>query len=269
MPLSTAHKLLLLGQRRGLTAYQRYINDLLALSPLALWDAGAGVYSDAGTTPAPDAGAVQQWNDLSGNGHHVSQATAGARPTYRAAVESLNGLPGVEFDGGDWLQRSVSGGLVANLNAYTIYCVFRTTSSAPGGHTLYAEGNSGTTVQTLFARVNGGQAGRLSHFHRDDGSTSASVTANNVGANNGAAHLMTLRRIAANSWSLRMDGTELATDNRQPTTTTVNRVSLGAIVRLTVTEHMVGHIATGMLAAADNYEAVEPIIAAHYGITLA
>lgn len=53
---TTAHKLLLLGQRRGLTAYQRYINDLIALSPLALWPL------------SEQSGAVA--HDISGNGLH-------------------------------------------------------------------------------------------------------------------------------------------------------------------------------------------------------
>src|SRR5690606_3653497 len=101
--------LLMLMRGGGRVSFSQYLTSLLAQSPLALWDAGAGVYSDEGTTPAADGALVQQWNDQSGNGHHVAQATAGARPTFRAAVESLNGLPGVEFDGGDWLQRSVSG----------------------------------------------------------------------------------------------------------------------------------------------------------------
>lgn len=41
-------------------------------------------------------GRVSQWDDKSGNGYHVSQATAGLRPTYSATA--LNSLPGLVYD---------------------------------------------------------------------------------------------------------------------------------------------------------------------------
>lgn len=66
----------------------------------ALWlKADAGVYSDAGVTPAANAGTVQQWNDQSGNGRHATQATSGSRPTYRTGQR--NSLPALDFDGSD------------------------------------------------------------------------------------------------------------------------------------------------------------------------
>jgi len=40
---------------------------------------------------------VSQWNDKSGNGRHVSQATAANQPTYTAS--GLNGKPVLTFDG--------------------------------------------------------------------------------------------------------------------------------------------------------------------------
>jgi hypothetical protein len=52
-------------------------------SNLYLWlKADSSVYKDAGVTPAANGETVQQWNDQSGNGRNVSQATAGNRPTY-------------------------------------------------------------------------------------------------------------------------------------------------------------------------------------------
>ena len=59
-----------------------------SLISTALWlDAADSttVFSDAGTTQAiAGTSTVQQWNDKSGNGQHVSQATAGNRPAYAA-----------------------------------------------------------------------------------------------------------------------------------------------------------------------------------------
>jgi hypothetical protein len=55
----------------------------------ALWlDAadGATVFSDAGTTQAvAGTSTVQQWNDKSGNGRHVSQSNSAERPNYANA----------------------------------------------------------------------------------------------------------------------------------------------------------------------------------------
>lgn len=45
---------------------------------LRFWiKANASVYSDAGITPCANAVAVQQWNDVSGNGFNATQPTAG------------------------------------------------------------------------------------------------------------------------------------------------------------------------------------------------
>lgn len=78
----------------------------LDLSP-ALWlAADEEVYSDAGTTAAVAEDPVQQWNDLSGNDRHASQATLAARPLFKTNV--LNGKPVLRFDGVDDWMRTVA-----------------------------------------------------------------------------------------------------------------------------------------------------------------
>lgn len=57
--------------------------------------ADTGVYTDAGSTLASDGQTVQQWNDQSGNGVNISQATSGQRPTYRAT--GFNSQKGIQF----------------------------------------------------------------------------------------------------------------------------------------------------------------------------
>lgn len=52
--------------------------------------------SDAESLVIVNSDEVSQWNDLSGNAHHLSGMTA-ARPRY--ATRSLNGLPVVDFNG--------------------------------------------------------------------------------------------------------------------------------------------------------------------------
>lgn len=64
------------------------------------YDATVGV-TDAGS------GAVSQWADQSGNGHHFTQGTAGSRPT--TGTHTLNSLNVIAFDGSsDFLEYTAS-----------------------------------------------------------------------------------------------------------------------------------------------------------------
>jgi hypothetical protein len=62
----------------------------LGIAGLKLW-----VRADAGITTS--GGAVSAWADQSGNGNHLSQATAAAQPQF--VTGEANGLPLVRFDG--------------------------------------------------------------------------------------------------------------------------------------------------------------------------
>jgi len=75
------------------------------------WDA-----SDAATITA-SAGAVSQWNDKSGNGYHVTQATGTKKPT--TGTRTINSLNVLDFDGGDGLQKA-SGVIPAPLAIYVV-----------------------------------------------------------------------------------------------------------------------------------------------------
>lgn len=261
----SAKVILLLGHKGD--PYAAYINALLAQSPLALWDAGSGVYSDAGTTPAADGALVQQWNDQSGNGYHMSQATSGDRPVFRASVATLNTRPGVEFVSSDYLIRTVTGSILANLNAFTNYVVFRTTSSASG--TFYNESDNTFTTRFFVNRINLTFTGAPRCAHSDNATVILDLNPGTaLDGNDGAAHLITWRRIASNSWALRLDGVQIATATTATGATTINRIAIGALVRTTLSQFFVGHIATVANYGADNYQDIEPIIAAHYGITL-
>jgi hypothetical protein len=64
----------------------------------------ASLFTDAGSTNvSADNQTVQQWNDTSGSGRHMSQATAGQRPLYRVsgAVRWVESTDGVRFIGRD------------------------------------------------------------------------------------------------------------------------------------------------------------------------
>lgn len=76
---------------------------------LKLWlKANAGVYSDAGVTPATNAGSVQQWTDQTQLGNNGS---ATGTPIYNTVSNTINFNPTVYYDGssGHNLTYSVSG----------------------------------------------------------------------------------------------------------------------------------------------------------------
>jgi uncharacterized repeat protein (TIGR01451 family) len=72
---------------------------------LLMWHrSDVGVFSDAGVTPSVNAGAVQQWNDLSGNDNHLIQETGAAQPVYDDDGGALySNKPTVNMTAGDYL----------------------------------------------------------------------------------------------------------------------------------------------------------------------
>lgn len=95
------HQLLIPRRRAG-----DWVGSLLAYSPIALYAADRGLYSDAGTTLAVATDPVYQWNDQSGNAKHLTQSTLASRPTLTASYQ--NGKPAVVWDGVDDLMLSVA-----------------------------------------------------------------------------------------------------------------------------------------------------------------
>lgn len=90
-----------------------------SLPDLAMWlDA-----DDAGTITLDGSNNVSQWNDKSGFGRHVSQATVTLRPSY--AANSQNGRPGVLFDSTD----DRLAGFTNDVNPCTWFIVHRLAST--------------------------------------------------------------------------------------------------------------------------------------------
>lgn len=120
---------------------------------LDLWlEARSGTYSDAGSTPSVDTGAIQQWNDLSGNTRDMSQGTGGNQPT----LQTVSGFPVVRFDGSnDYMQLAseltLSGGVV-------VIALKSTSASADQMVMQSANGVSGQI------RINTGGTGKLSLY---------------------------------------------------------------------------------------------------------
>ena len=51
---------------------------------------------------------ITAWNDESGNGRNLTQATSSRRPVYRPTIAALNNQPGAEFDGVDDVIQSAA-----------------------------------------------------------------------------------------------------------------------------------------------------------------
>ncbi len=121
-------------------------------------------------------GAVSQWADKSGNGKHLSQSTAGAKPTTGA--ETLDGKNVIAFDGSDYLvaataadwtflhsaQSSVfvtfRAGAVTDPEA--IYALVGTsgTVNVPGGAYLAHDTRSSVPRDNALVHVAGGSGPR-------------------------------------------------------------------------------------------------------------
>lgn len=99
----------------GLTSVQRQVLIFAPFSPqnlpgLAAWyRSDRGLWQDtAGTIPAvADGDPVGRWDDQSGNGRHLTQATAGLRPLLKLAIQ--NGRPVVRFASASSQYLTISG----------------------------------------------------------------------------------------------------------------------------------------------------------------
>lgn len=130
------------------------------VSNLAIWlDA-----SDASTI-TESSGSVSQWNDKSGNGRHVTQASGSAQPTTGTATQ--NSLNVLVFDGSDYMEGSAP--FMYSAGEATIFVV--TQGAAQSDNRVISEGSTSTTtpIYSVFATSNSG--GKFKHYIRNDSSS--------------------------------------------------------------------------------------------------
>jgi hypothetical protein len=98
-------------------------------------------------TGLADGDAVGSWEDLSGNGRHAVQATAGSKPIYKTGI--LNGTPVVRCDGvNDWMATTY-----ADREIQTLLIVVK---SAPDGVVDRVLGWGGPRSIGIFGALGGG-----------------------------------------------------------------------------------------------------------------
>ncbi len=130
------------------------------ITGLALW-----LKADA-ITGLADGDAIGTWTDSSGNGRNATQATAGAKPTYKTGI--INSLPVARFDGGDaLLLGDILDSIFAGANRYHIFAVAKSTAMATG-EIIAKVGDSSQSENArqfgLFFRV----TGKIGTYHSYD-----------------------------------------------------------------------------------------------------
>lgn len=168
----------------------------LPVSGAALWlDASQQntLFTDAGVNAVTKSGdLVYQWNDLSGNNRHATQATSGNRPTWSPPASGRNGFGAVTFTGTQWL------GFTNTFSSFTIFVIYKNTDTTNGSvligkstgtsNYLFAstvsriEMNGGSTQQVNDARTNGTQWDYSTYKY--DGSTVTAYSSGSTGTSN-------------------------------------------------------------------------------------
>ena len=119
--------------RGGLASLQRFVHEMqhgnIPWTPAALASAPKLWFDDSSAVTTVS-GAASQWNDRSGNGYHLAQATATLRPTIVTA--GLGGLRTLRFDGtDDVMVTSAAGaqGVTRNVPAGWMFAIYKKTGT--------------------------------------------------------------------------------------------------------------------------------------------
>ena len=231
---------------------------------LAWWDPERGLNLEQ----EDEAFHLSSWADVIGS--YTPANTLTNRPSWLA--NAYGGFPGVQFERSALqylsLDRTGLGGLVANLNVYTIYAVVFTLSTTTN-LCIYAEGNTGSSSPFMTLSINRDAAGGIRSDHRDDtGTVITTMGAAGVDINDGNLHLLVQQRIAADDWSLQLDGEEKQTGSNAPGTTTMNRLLIGARnVGGSVSHHGDHTLLHLSISSANDIPLRVPILMNYFGVT--
>jgi hypothetical protein len=103
-----------------------------------------GWYRADGTMTLVGGTDVQQWDDRSGIGNHMTAAAAGNRPLY-LATDGPNGTPTVRFAVGDWLRNNAFSWGAAS----TAHSIFFVATAANPGTARSVVDYDGTVARTV------------------------------------------------------------------------------------------------------------------------
>jgi hypothetical protein len=123
--------------------------------------ADLGLWLDASVTSSLtfNGSTVSEWRDLSGNGRHFAQATAGSQPT--GDNRTLNGLRVLDFDGGDvLLGNAASLNIARNVGGVSVFFV-AVEDNILSGQTLFQITIGGSTSTARFSFIPSGATLRM------------------------------------------------------------------------------------------------------------
>jgi hypothetical protein len=119
------------------------------LPPTSFSGLAAYYEADQGIT-LDGSNAVSQWNDLSGNGAHLTQSTAGSRPKYAPAA--FGGAPAVSMSGAGNQFMSASPTLPAGAPTHTVITIVKMNGGAVAyynGIVAVGSGSAGGQTNTI------------------------------------------------------------------------------------------------------------------------
>lgn len=163
------------------------VSALSDLSGLQAW-----YKADAGTSSVVDGAALSAWDDQSGNGRHLAQATGANQPLFQ--TNEQNGLPGVQFVTDD----SMTSALSMALKPVTFIFVVEATGAPAGGHT-YAFGSS---VDGGYAFLERNNSSGVQAFEKQGTGAIGAGTAV-LGAAPRPTRICVARYTAGSDWTLR------------------------------------------------------------------
>ncbi len=125
------------------------------------------------STVVLDGNNVTSWVNKFAGGGNLGQTNASLRPTY--GQRTLNGVPGVEFQGGQRLGRGDAFGFTGNA-AFTVFIVRENDANTQTIQTLFYMGKSTNSTNGQAFYLSDGSAGLAARYNNGNKITSASTT---------------------------------------------------------------------------------------------
>lgn len=192
-----------LADKYNLPVHSALVESLLALGSMRLLELSSrGVVTTTGPV-------VTDWNDQSGVGHDLAEATAAERPAYEPANADLGGKPSILFDGTD--DRLVTNDAAADWNflhdgtGCTVVLVMRPLSN--GG--FFFDTGRGTPSSNGISIYRQGGGSNFFGFSVYNGSGTSALDAMTSKALDNSTTYVVSARYSSGSYSLRVDGSSV------------------------------------------------------------
>jgi hypothetical protein len=189
--------------------------------------ADLGLWLDASVTSSLtfNGSTVSEWRDLSGNGRHFAQTTAGSQPT--GDNRTLNGRRVLDFDGGDFLITNSAGlNLARNIGALSFFLVYAE-DSVVGNRTILHAAISGSTSVARISFIPTGTTNRIAARRLD--ADSAAVLGANSTANTSPRVLSAVVDYSNASGNIYLEGSSIASSTTLTSAGNTSNTDSGAV----------------------------------------